>query len=92
MLVLVVGSSIAFRLGQYVFTPKSFIAFNGMDSIRFTGPVRIADTMHLEIEIPELKGKDEKRGIVTSRNTIQNQRGEDCCVFVAKFLCGRRAA
>jgi len=92
MLVLVVGSALAFRLGQYVFTPKSFIAFYGMDSIRFTGPVKIGDTIHLEVEIAELKGKDDKRGIVTSRNTIQNQRGEDCCVFVAKFLCGRRGA
>ena len=92
MLVLVVGSALAFRLGQYVFTPKSFIAFYGMDSIRFTGPVKIGDTIHLEVEIAELKGKDDKRGIVTSRNTIKNQRGEDCCVFVAKVLCGRRAA
>ena len=92
MLVLVVGSALAFRLGQYVFTPKSFIAFYGMDSIRFTGPVKIGDTIHLEVEITELNGKDEKRGVVTSRNTIKNQRGEDCCVFVAKVLCGRRAA
>ena len=92
MLVLAVGSALVFRLGQYVYTPKSFIAFYGMDSIRFTGPVKIGDTIHLEVEFVELKNKDDKRGIVTCRNTIKNQRGEDCCVFVAKFLCGRRPA
>lgn len=89
MLILVMGSALAFRLGQYAFTPKTFIAFYGMDMIRFTHPVKIGDTIHLEIEFIEVTPKDEKRGIVTARNTIINQNGDDCCVFVSKFLCGR---
>lgn len=92
MLVLVIGSALAFRLGQYAFLPKSFIAFYGMDSVRFTAPVKIGDTIHLEVEVVEVKGKDDQRGLVTVRNTVKNQRGEDCCVFVAKFLCGRKPA
>jgi acyl dehydratase len=90
MLVLVVGSALFYRLGPYVFTPKSFIAFYGMDRVRFTGAVKIGDTIHLESEIIELNEKDEKRGVVASQNTIKNQRGEDCCVFIARVLCGRK--
>jgi len=89
MLVLTIGSALVFRLGQYAYTPKSFLAFYGIDSLRFTGAVKIGDTIHLEVEILELTAKDEKRGLVTSRSTVRNQRGEDCCVFVSKMLCGR---
>ena len=89
MLVLVVGSALGFRLGQYVMLPRSFIAFYGIDSVRFTGAVKIGDTIHLEAEIIEMSAKDDQRGVVTSRSSIKNQRGEDCCVFTSKFLCGR---
>jgi len=37
MLTLCVGSALIFRLGPFVALPKSFIAFYGMDSVRFTG-------------------------------------------------------
>ena len=90
MLVLVIGSALGFRLGQYLVTPKSFIAFYGMDSIRYINPTKIGDTLHLETEVTEMKEKDDKRGVFTTRNAIVNQRGEECCVFVAKVLCGRR--
>ncbi len=89
MLVLVVGSALGFRLGQYVMLPRSFIAFYGIDSVRFTGAVKIGDTIHLEAQIIEKSAKDDQRGIITSGNSIKNQRGEDCCVFTSKFLCGR---
>ncbi len=92
MLVLVLGGALAFRMGQYEFTPKTFIAFYGMDSVRFTNPTKIGDTLHLEIETLELTPKDDKRGLVTSKSSIKNQRGEDCCVFVSKFMCGRKPA
>jgi 3-hydroxybutyryl-CoA dehydratase len=90
MLVLVVGSALFSRLGPHVLTPKSFIAFYGMDSVRFVGAVKIGDTIHLEAEVVDLKEKDESRGVVTTQNIIRNQKGEECCVFVAKVLCGRK--
>jgi 3-hydroxybutyryl-CoA dehydratase len=92
MLVLTIGSALVFRLGPHAFTPKSFIAFYGIDSLRFVGPVKIGDTIHLEVEFLEMTPKDDKRGILTSRSVIKNQRGEDCCIFVSKQLCGRRPA
>ena len=90
MLVLVMGSALVFRLGQYAYTPKTFIAFYGIDKLRFTGAVKIGDTIRLEVEVLELTAKDDKRGIVTTKGTVKNQRDEDCCVFVSKMLCGRK--
>ena len=90
MLVLVLGSALIFRLGPYVFTPKTFIAFYGIDSLRFTNAVKIGDTLHVEVEVVELKEKDDARGVVTTKSAIKNQQGEDCCVFVSKMLCGRK--
>jgi len=92
MLVLCVGSALVFRLGAYVALPKSFIAFYGMDSVRFTGPVKIGDTIHCEVEIESLDAKDEKRGVISYRYCIKNQRNEDVVVFNAKALVGRRPA
>jgi len=90
MLVLSIGSALAFRLGQYEVLPKSFIAFYGMEDVRFTGPVKIGDTIHLEMEIAELETKDQERGIVTTRNEILNQHDQVVCTFTTKVLCGRQ--
>jgi 3-hydroxybutyryl-CoA dehydratase len=90
MLVLSVGMALGLRLGQYHTLPKSFIAFYGMEDVRFTAPVKLGDTIHLESETVKLEPKDAKRGIVTSRGRIKNQNGADVCVFTTKFLCGRK--
>jgi 3-hydroxybutyryl-CoA dehydratase len=92
MLTLCVGSALIFRLGQYVSLPKTFIAFYGMDSVRFVNPVRIGDTIHCEVEIVALDDKDGKRGIIVSKNMIKNQRGQDVCVYTTRALVGRRPA
>jgi acyl dehydratase len=92
MLTLCVGSALSFRLGPYVALPKSFIAFYGMDSVRFVGPVKIGDTIHCVMEILELDAKDERRGVIVAKNRIRNQRGEDVTVYVTRVLAGRRPA
>jgi 3-hydroxybutyryl-CoA dehydratase len=89
MLVLSLGSALGLRIGSVV-TPKSFIAFYGMDKVRFVNPVKIGDTLYNEMETTETKAKDDGRGVVTTEAHIVNQRGEDCCVYIAKMLCGRR--
>ncbi len=89
MLVLTLGSAQGLRLGN-VMTPTSFIAFYGMDKLRFTAPVFIGDTLRVEVEIIETKAKDDQRGVVTSQARIKNQRDEDCCIYIGKILCGRR--
>jgi len=90
MLTLVVGSALAFRLGQYVLTPRSFLAFYGIDRVRFTAPVKIGDTVHLEIEVVEMVSKGNDRGLISYKNTLKNQRGETTLVFDSKILAGRR--
>jgi 3-hydroxybutyryl-CoA dehydratase len=89
MLTLCVGSALIFRLGAYVALPKSFIAFYGMDKVRFTGAVKIGDTIRCETEVVELQEKDDKRGVILSRNNIKNQRGEDIVVYTTRALVGR---
>ena len=90
MLGLTVGSALMFRLGPYVLLPKSFIAFYGMESIRFTAPVRIGDTIHCKVKVKSLMEKDDRRGIIEHENVIKNQRGEDVIVFITKILAGRK--
>jgi len=90
MLGLVVGSALMFRLGPNVLLPKSFIAFYGMDKIRFTGPIKIGDTIRCEAVVTELKAKDEKMGVLRYEASIMNQRDETCLVFHPGFLVGRR--
>jgi len=89
MLTLCIGSALLFRLGQYAALPRSFIAFYGMDSVRFVGPVKLGDTIHNEMEITNLEEKDEKRGIIVARNTIKNQRGQEVVVYTTRALVGR---
>lgn len=92
MLTLAIGSTLLFRLGQYVTLPKSFIAFYGMESVRFLKPVFIGDTITCTQEIVSLEEKDSERGIIVSKNTIRNQRNEDVCVYTTRALVGRKPA
>ena len=91
MLTLSVGMVLPFRLGPYSsFLPRSFIAFYGMDAVRFTGPTRIGDTIHCEVEVTEITVKSPDRGVLTTQNSIKNQRGELLVTYIIKVLCGKR--
>jgi len=91
MLTLSVGMILPLRLGPYSsFLPRSFIAFYGMESVRFTGPTRIGDTIHCEVEVTEITDKGPDRGVLTTQNSIKNQRGELLVTYVIKVLCGKR--
>jgi 3-hydroxybutyryl-CoA dehydratase len=90
MLTLCVGSALIFRLGPFVALPKSFIAFYGMDSVRFTAPVKIGDTIHCVVQVDKLEAKDEKTGVIVAKNIIRNQRDEDCVIYTTRILAGRK--
>lgn len=91
MLTLSVGMVLPFRLGPYSsFLPRSFIAFYGMESVRFTGPTKIGDTIHCEVEVTEITDKGPGRGVLTTQNSIRNQRGELLVAYVIKVLCGKK--
>ncbi len=65
------------------------IAFYGMDKVRFTGPVKIGDTIHLETEVIEIQDKGEF-GVVANQWHIKNQRGEDVAVLVTKVAVAKK--
>lgn len=55
---------------------KTGIAFLNM-SIDIKGPVCLGDTIHVEVEVVELKKASKgARGLVRTRNRVINQRGE----------------
>jgi len=91
LLTLCVGTSLLFRLGQYVVVPKKFIAFYGMESVRFTSPVKIGDTIHCEIKIKNMTEKDTRIGIVEAETVIKNQRDQEVIVYITKILVGRKS-
>jgi acyl dehydratase len=90
MLGLVVGTALLFRLGPHVVLPKSFIAFYGMDGVRFTAPIRIGDTIHCEMTVTALSEKDAKRGVIEAQSAIKNHRGETAIAFITKIIAGRK--
>jgi acyl dehydratase len=45
-------------------------------------PVYVGDTVHVEVEVTESRQSSKPgRGVVTSRNSIRNQRGEEVMVY-----------
>lgn len=91
MLTLNIGLALPFRLGPYSsYLPKSFIAFYGMDELRFPAPTRIGDTIRCEVEVIDVKDKGTDKGILTVRNQIKNQKDETVASFVMKLFCGKR--
>jgi acyl dehydratase len=91
MLTLSIGMALPFRLGGHSnFLPKSFIAFYGMDNVRFMAPTRIGDTIHCEVEVTEITDKGKRSGVLTTQNQIKNQRGEVLVSYVIKVLRDKR--
>jgi len=90
LLVLAIGSTLIFRLGENRVFPEKFIAFYGMDRVRFMGPVRMGDTIHCEVEVSALIEKDTERGLLVAENAILNHKGETVVRYDTRALVGRR--
>lgn len=91
MLTLSIGMALPFRLGPYSgYLPESFIAFYGMDKVRFTAPTRIGDTIYCEVEVIDITEKDKTRGVLTTKHAIRNQKGELLVTCIIKVLCGKK--
>jgi 3-hydroxybutyryl-CoA dehydratase len=70
----------------------AIIAFYGMDKVRFIAPVRLLDTIHVELAAIEKQDRDERGGVVTFRQTIRNQRGEEVVVGTMRSYIAKREA
>ncbi len=67
----------------------AFIAFYGMDEVRFTAPTRIGDTIHVELEVMDKQDKDEHSGVISFRESTKNQKGENVALSMIKLLIAR---
>ena len=90
MLILSIGTALLFRLGDNVLFPKSFIAFYGIDKLRFVKPVLIGDTISCQAEVAEMQEKDTNRGVITYDTRIRNQRNEMVVLMIQRIIAGRR--
>lgn len=90
MLVLVVGSALGFRLGQYAISPKSFIALAGMSDLVWKAPTRMGDTIRLICAVEAIELRDATRGTLVMNNEIRNQSDVVVCRYQSHYLCGRR--
>ncbi|MGH2405968.1 MAG: MaoC/PaaZ C-terminal domain-containing protein [bacterium] len=72
--------------------PETIIAFYGIDRVRFTRPVFIGDTVHIEMEIARKEAKSADRGLVTFLLGVKNQRDETVAILSPKVLVRRQAA
>jgi 3-hydroxybutyryl-CoA dehydratase len=90
MLILSIGTALLFRLGDNVLFPKSFIAFYGIDKLRFVKPVLIGDTISCQAEVVEMEEKDVNRGVITYDTRIKNQRDELVVLMIQRIIAGRK--
>ena len=70
----------------------AIIAFYGMDKVRFVGPVKLMDTIHVEFETVDKQDRDEQGGVITFQQTVKNQRGEDVVVATMRSFVAKRGA
>jgi acyl dehydratase len=80
---------ISVALGLVTFWPPAMKAFYGIDRLRFVGPTRIGDTLHVETEVLDIDTHGADDGVVTSRFVVRNQRGEDVLAATLKTLVAR---
>ncbi len=72
--------------GLMPLTDYAIVAFYGMDRVRFVGPTRIGDTIHVEAEVTEKKEKSELGGVVTFQQRIVDQEGKEKAVATFKIF------
>jgi 3-hydroxybutyryl-CoA dehydratase len=68
----------------------AIIAFYGIDKLRFVNPVKLLDTIHVEFEAVEKQERDERGGVITFRQTVKNQRGEEVAVGIMRSFIAKR--
>lgn len=68
----------------------AIVAFYGMDKVRFTAPTKIGDTIHVELEVVEKQDKGDIGGVITLKEYVKNQRGENVALSNKKVLIAKR--
>ncbi|MBM4263855.1 MAG: acyl dehydratase [Deltaproteobacteria bacterium] len=70
---------------------RTGMAFAGLDKMRLFGPVKVNDTIQVEIEVLDSKPVPKRGGgIVRYRHWVKNQRGETVMEYdVARLIRGK---
>jgi len=93
LLGLVIASGLFTRTDLNFRCRKSLIALLSVDSWKFLGPIRIGDTVHLEVEVADKRVTSKPdRGVVVFRRILINQRGETVQEGNSTMLIYRRKA
>jgi acyl dehydratase len=67
------------------------MALLGIQDLKMKAPVKVGDTIRVEVEITEKrKTKNPDRGVVTSRQVVRNQRGEAVVEYIVSRFIRRR--
>jgi acyl dehydratase len=85
-----IGNALIHRLGPSVYFPKSFIAFYGMESVRFTAPVFVGDTLRCELEVVELTDKSPSRGLLVYSTELKKHPDVVVAAYRQSLLVGRK--
>ena len=75
---------------EYIFNKWAFVALYGMEKVRFTSPVKIGDTIHVEMEAIGKKEKEGKCGVVDFKYEVKNQFNKVVIVCIIKFLINKK--
>jgi acyl dehydratase len=81
-------------LVESVLKPEGGIVGVGFDELRWPSPVRPDDTVHLEIEVLEVRASRSRpnQGVIKVKTTTLNQRNEPVQVSVGSLIVRRRPA
>lgn len=83
-----IAAGLLFQLHLY---DDTLIAFLGFDSLRFTKPVKIGDTIHAKVKVLEKRETSRPdRGVMKRQLQVANQRGEVVQEGVQAFLLKRK--
>ena len=84
-------SIVAGLLFQLHLYDDTLIAFLGFDSLRFTKPVKIGDTIHAKVKVLETRETSRPdRGVMKRELQVINQRGDVVQEGVQAFLLKRK--
>ncbi|MFQ5692504.1 MAG: MaoC family dehydratase N-terminal domain-containing protein, partial [Nitrospinota bacterium] len=68
------------------------MALVGIRDLKMKAPVRVGDTIRVEVEVTEKRETSKPdRGVVTSRQVVTNQRGEAVVEYTVSRIIRRRS-
>jgi acyl dehydratase len=87
-LVYAIAAGLLFQLHLY---DDTLIAFLGFESLKFTKPVKIGDTIHAKVTVTEVTETSKPdRGVMKRQLQVMNQHGEVVQDGIQAFLMKRR--